>query len=111
MPLLRKAAVSGKARAESRLMSIRADREFQALETRSETLDVFSCGSFAREGESGQIEAGTGGLIDGIEGGEEATCGSLAETYGRKLNRQVGGRELAVYGSCRGDGKDEMTPP
>ncbi len=89
-------------------MSITADREIYALETRSESLETFSFNEFVRDGESDRVEVGTGGLIDSVEGDEEATYGSLTDMHDNNLNRHVNKREMEVNGSYRLDGKDEM---
>lgn len=48
------------------MMSITADREIYALESRCEMLESVCGGDFVRDGECDRIEAGTGGLIDEI---------------------------------------------
>ncbi len=89
-------------------MSITADREVYALESRSESLDLICGGDFLREGDSDRIEVGMGALVDSVDGSEESSYGSLSETHDHKLNRLIGAQELEVTGSYSVTGKEEM---
>ncbi len=89
-------------------MSITADREIYALESRSESLELSSFESFVRDGESDMIEVGMGSLVDSVDGDEEATYGTLTVTHDHKLNRLTGAQELEVNGIYNVKGKEEV---
>lgn len=83
-------------------MSITADREVYALETRSESLENVCAGDFLREGESDSIDVGTGGAYTECVGGEDnSRFHSLQEDYQQELFRLVDSYSHEISGGCK----------